>query len=142
VRSGWLYTGDLGCLRKGHLWITGRQKNVIVSAAGKNIYPEELEERLAASPLIQEVLVFGRKKEGKQGEEVRALIVPDVQQFETEYGCAADYPGMSQIREQIGNVVAEVNLHVADYKRITGFEVQHEELEKTSTKKVKRFLYK
>jgi len=42
----WMKTGDLGCLKDGHLWITGRSKSLIVSSAGKNIYPEELEEKL------------------------------------------------------------------------------------------------
>ena len=141
IRDGWLYTGDLGKFDRGHLWITGRQKTVIVSAAGKNIYPEELEERLLTSLYVMEALVFGRKKEGKQGEEVRALVVPDLQQFESEFGLSAASPDMGTIREQIQQVINEVNHQVADFKRITGFEVQLDELEKTSTKKVKRYLY-
>ncbi len=142
IVDGWLRTGDLGRLKDGHLWITGRKKNVIVSAAGKNIYPEELEERLLESNCILEAVVFGRKKQGKQGEEVRAIIVPDGVQLQVELGLSADAPDLDQARRVISTVVKNVNDHLADYKRISGFDVQLQELEKTSTKKVKRFLYR
>ncbi len=139
--NDWLRTGDLGHLKGGHLWITGRAKNLIVSAAGKNIYPEELEERLVASPLIGEALVFGRQKENTQGEEVRALIVPDAEVFEQEFGSGPLDPTDETVQAEIKKVVDEVNHHVADYKRITGFDVQTEELEKTTTRKIKRYVY-
>ena len=77
IKDGWLYTGDLGKIEKGCLFITGRAKNLIVSAAGKNIYPEEIEEKLMESGKVLEAVVFGRKKKDKQqGEDVCALIVP------------------------------------------------------------------
>lgn len=141
IRDGWLYTGDLGCLKGGHLWITGRAKNLIVSAAGKNIYPEELEERLLESPMVQELVVFGRTKEGKQGEEVRAVIVPDLEYFLESGQSEADPVLRGRIRTEIEGLVTQFNSEVSDYKRISGFEVSFVELEKTSTKKIKRFLY-
>ncbi len=143
IVNGWLHTGDLGRLDKGHLWITGRKKNIIVSAAGKNIYPEELEEKLLESESILEAVVFGRPKEGRQGEEVRAVIVPDMDQLATAQGPEAR-PGSqdeNRVKEEITEVVRQVNERIASYKRIAAFEVRFEELEKTSTKKVKRFLY-
>jgi long-chain acyl-CoA synthetase len=142
IINGWLHTGDLGCIKNGHLWITGRKKNVIVSAAGKNIYPEELEEKLLESNYILEAVVFGRRKQNKHGEEVCALIVPDVKQIETELGVTFENPDSDRIRNIISPVVKNVNDRVADYKRIAGFDVQLAELEKTSTRKVKRFLYR
>jgi long-chain acyl-CoA synthetase len=142
LKDGWFHTGDLGYLKGGHLWIAGRKKNIIVSAAGKNIYPEELEERLVGSLYVTECVVFGRKKENKQGEEVCAIVIPDLEQFRVEFGMDAGDPDMEKLRTVIGEVVSEVNNQVADYKRIRSFEVQLEELEKTSSKKVKRFLYK
>jgi long-chain acyl-CoA synthetase len=142
VIDGWLHTGDLGRLKDGHLWITGRRKNVIVSAAGKNIYPEELEEKLLESSCVLETVVFGRKKQKKQGEEVRALIVPDLKQIQADFGIPEENPDLERIKEKVAAVVKDANDHVANYKRIIAFDVQLEELEKTSTKKVKRFLYK
>jgi long-chain acyl-CoA synthetase len=142
IRDGWLHTGDLGRLERGHLYITGRAKNLIVSAAGKNIYPEEHEEKLMASPYVLESVVFGRNKEGRQGEDVLAIIVPDVEQFSSEFGMPIDSPDANKINDIIGSVVRDVNAAMADYKRISTFEVRLDELEKTSTKKIKRFLYK
>lgn len=141
VRGGWLYTGDLGKFENGHLFITGRAKNLIVSAAGKNIYPEEIEEKLLHSPFVLETVVVGRKKENKQGEDVIAIIVPDKEQFAAHYELDHDNPDMTKITEVIKQVVADVNASMADYKRITSYDIELNELEKTSTKKVKRFVY-
>jgi len=141
-RDGWLCTGDLGRFENGHLWITGRAKNLIISAAGKNIYPEEIEEKLMASDYVLESIVFGRPKQGRQGEEVRALIVPDLEQLHAEFGVDSANPDHDRVREIMAQVVAAVNAEMADYKRIVGFDVQFQELEKTSTKKVKRYVYR
>ncbi|MFQ5499308.1 MAG: AMP-dependent synthetase/ligase [Candidatus Zixiibacteriota bacterium] len=142
VRDGWLHTGDLGMLRQGRLWITGRAKNVIVSAAGKNIYPEEIETLLVQFDCVAEVVVFGRKKEGKQGEEVAALIVPDLECRVYDRAGDGGRQDTEMLHKTIGDVIADVNRRMADYKRIVSFDIQTGELEKTSTKKVKRFVYK
>ncbi|KAA3631133.1 MAG: long-chain fatty acid--CoA ligase [Calditrichaeota bacterium] len=142
IRNGWLYTGDLGKLEKGHLVITGRKKNLIVSAAGKNIYPEQIEEKLLQSNLIMESVIFGRPKEGKQGEDICAIIVPDLEQFAQEYQINPEKPELQKIKEVLDREVKKANSEMADFKRINSYEVQLEELEKTSTKKVKRFVYK
>ena len=141
IRDGWLYTGDLGKFENGHLWITGRAKNLIISAAGKNIYPEEIEEKLMLSPFILEALVIGRKKAGKQGEEVKAIIVPDLEQFALHFQMPVNKPDMKQIHSVIEQEVAKTNAAMSDYKRIASFDIRLSELEKTSTKKVKRFVY-
>lgn len=142
IKDGWLYTGDLGKFKKEQLWITGRAKNIIISAAGKNIYPEEIEEKLHDSDLILETIVYGRKKEGKQGEDVLAIIVPDIEEVKNQHDIDLQNPDLVKLEEIFKPVVADVNSQMADYKRITNFSVQLNELEKTSTKKIKRFLYK
>ncbi len=142
LRDGWLYTGDLGRIIDGQLYITGRSKAVIVSSAGKNIHPEEIEEKIQRSDLILETVVFGRVKEGKQGEEVVAIIVPDQDHPQvTEILKSVEKP-LPALHNLIGEVVKEINTKSADYKRIVSFDIQLEELEKTSTRKIKRFLYK
>ncbi|HOP08173.1 MAG TPA: AMP-binding protein [candidate division Zixibacteria bacterium] len=141
ICDGWLHTGDLGRMYNGHIWITGRGKNVIVSAAGKNIYPEELEEKLLESDLVMEAIVFGRNRETRQGEEVRALIVPNMESIATRFGISETTRNPEKIREIFRDVIAGVNQRVAEFKRISAFDLQFEELAKTSTRKVKRYLY-
>ncbi|HEX2896433.1 MAG TPA: AMP-binding protein, partial [candidate division Zixibacteria bacterium] len=141
IQNGWLHTGDLGKFDRGHLWITGRAKNLIISAAGKNIYPEEIEEKLMMSPFILEALVLGQKKDGRQGEEVKAIIVPDLEQFTMQFQMPSDKPDLVKIKSIIESEVSKTNAAMSDYKRVNSFELRLAELEKTSTKKVKRFVY-
>ena len=141
IRDGWLYTGDLGKLKNGYLYITGRAKNLIVSAAGKNIYPEELEERLSRIDGVLESVVFGRQKEGRQGEEVRAVIVVDLDYFGLSENDGIETGQMEQMRGRIDEAVAELNKSMASYKRIVGYEMRTDELAKTSKRSIKRFLY-
>ncbi len=138
VVNGWLQTGDVGYLdEEGHLFITGRSKDVIVTASGVNVYPEEIEFPLSKIPTIKEACVMGAKvKEGvrKGTEEVIALIVPDMEHFE-KLGHTED----AFIQEAISNEVQSLNKKMVDYKRIARFIVRKEELPKTRIKKIKRF---
>ncbi|MFD6134167.1 AMP-dependent synthetase/ligase [Isoptericola sp. NPDC060257] len=60
--DGWFRTGDLGALDHGHLRITGRTKEIIVTAGGKNVAPAPLEDRVRAHPLVSQVVVVGDKR--------------------------------------------------------------------------------
>ena len=78
-RDGWFLTGDLGYFDpKGHLFLTGRKKEVIVLSNGKNVYPEEIEAHYLKSPLIKEIAVMGIEgKPGEGGDRLHAVIVPN-----------------------------------------------------------------
>ena len=139
LRDGALYTGDSGWIDdEGHIHIAGRLKNVIVTRAGKNIYPEEIEGELVLSPYIAEALVFGAEDAESGAEYVRAVVVPDFEVLEEE-GTPVDDETLTalmnhEVRERCGNL--------ADYKRVREVELRREEFSKTSTRKIKRFLFK
>lgn len=141
LKDGWLYTGDMGKMEKGCLYITGRKKNVIVSAAGKNIYPEEIEAALHLSPFILESVVLGKKKENKMGEEVHAIIVPDIEQIKRLLKNDVDCPDQKAVRFLIEHEVDAVNNSLADYKKLLRFEIRFNEFEKTTSQKIRRALY-
>ncbi|URA09635.1 AMP-dependent synthetase/ligase [Thermospira aquatica] len=139
--EGWFHTGDIGFIDKqGFLWITGRLKNIIVTSGGKNIYPEELENLLAQSEYIAEVAVIGRKDWESRGEVPYAIIYPNLEtikllsdQQEKNFDEDSLYELFSQ---EIKRLTADLPL----YKKIADFELIYEELPKTSSKKIKRFL--
>ncbi|MCH9031945.1 MAG: AMP-binding protein [candidate division Zixibacteria bacterium] len=145
-RDGWLATGDLGMMRKGMLYICGRAKNLIISAGGKNIYPEEIEAKLLESEIVAEALVLGRDRKSGPGEEVHALIFPNFEEIGIEAtgddAIGDDTSEMARVKELISEVVKDVNAALGDYKRIVGWELVSEEFEKTSTRKIKRAKYK
>jgi long-chain acyl-CoA synthetase len=79
IRDGWLHTGDLGCLEDGFLKITGRKKELIVTAGGKNIAPTYIESLLTEDPLIIQAIVVGDARNY-----LTALIVPDPDNLKAE----------------------------------------------------------
>ncbi len=139
-RDGWLYTGDLGYIdNEGYIFISGRHKNLIVTAAGKNVYPEEIEPLLNGSRFIFESMVYGKLSKRSNGEEVHAVIVPD---FEALAQAGIKNPSDKELKELIGQEVQKVNRHLAAFKRIKEFLIMSEEFPKTSTRKIKRHLLK
>ena len=135
--EGWFRTGDLGRLDKdGFLYIVGRIKDVIVTSAGKNIYPEELEEKIDASRFVMESLVIGVTR--GDNEEPFAIVVPDYEGLDSHFDGKWTDKDVERIFREL---IESVNMQIAPYKRIKGFKVQQEEFQKTSTKKIKRYLY-
>lgn len=134
TEDGWFRTGDIGYIdADGYIYITGRKKNVIILSNGKNVFPEELEEHLSHCELIKESVVIGRADES--GEiAITALVYPDYDQLE---GKSED-----EIYQTVLNAVNDVNRELPSFKHMSAVEVRKEEFEKTSSKKIKRFLYK
>ena len=148
LRDGYFHTGDSGWVdEEGYYYVAGRIKDVIVTAAGKNVYPEEVEFALAKSPYILETLVLRRAAEEATPKRVRreqvwAIVVPDYEYFDQiaqERGIAFDEAKIeATIKEEVSKRCAEI----ADYKRVKYFTIREEEFEKTSTRKIKRYLFR
>ena len=142
IRDGWLYTGDLGYIdKRGCLYITGRAKNLIVSAAGKNIYPEEVEAQLLNSRFIAEVLVIGEQNPQTGREEVHAIIYPSFEALDEHAAKHKLTMDTAQIEKIIKEEVRHQCGHLADYKRVKHFSLREEEFPKTTTRKIKRYLF-
>ncbi len=125
IKDGYFYTGDLGRLDKdGFLYITGRKKNVIVLTTGKNVFPEEIEFLIDKCDAIKESVVFNRQKAGR--DTITARIVYDKE---------LSYDEASKI---IKDHIEKVNDSLIYYKQIKEWELTDEEMEKTTTKKIKR----
>ncbi len=142
LKNGWLYTGDLGYVdNEGYIYITGRKKSLIVTATGKNIIPEELEEKLIASKWIKEVLVVPRIDPATKNEEVCALIYPDYELLE-QYSIVQNVTlGIGDIEKIFREEIKRINEILPVYKRITKFEIREEEFPKTTTQKIKRHMF-
>ncbi len=129
--EGWLHTGDMGVIDSdGYLHIRGRCKNMILSANGQNIYPEEIEDKLNNMPFVSESIVVDR--EGK----LVALVVPDADQVETEKLTE------NQLAETMAENLKELNRQLPAYSQLSSYELFREEFEKTPKRSIKRFLYK
>jgi len=146
TEDGWLRTGDLGRIDgRGFIYITGRIKSLIVTAGGKNIYPEEIESRFDGSRVVKEILVVGKRAPGPEAagaaEEVAAAIVPDLESIAADRGpeLASD---LSSVSELVKEEVERVNRSLPLYKKISEFSLRASEFEKTSSKKIKRYLYR
>lgn len=139
MRDGWLLTGDLGAIDPdGHVRICGRSKNVIITGAGKNVYPEEVEAVLCARDEILEAVVYGIAKPGKIGDTVASIIVPNADWYRENQ--ADVWKDDGRLNDAIGAIVKETSELLAPFKRIAQFTVQRDPFEKTSTRKIKRFL--
>lgn len=129
IKDGWLYTGDLGYLDEDNrIFITGRKKEIIVLSNGKNINPEEIENKIITySDVITEIGVF------EKADMLHAVIYPDYQK--------AKLQGIENIEEMIKwQVIDKYNQSVTPYKKVMKFSLVKEPLPRTRLLKLKRFL--
>lgn len=129
-QEGWLHTGDMAIKDKdGNIFIKGRCKNMLLTASGQNIYPEEIEARLNNMPFVNESLVM------LQGNKLVALVYPDNEEaFQQNMNA-------HQLEEAIENNRVELNKLLPAYSQITHIKLYPEEFEKTAKKSIKRYLY-
>lgn len=136
TEDGWFRTGDVGCMdADGYIYITGRKKNIIILSNGKNIFPEEIEEHLYTSPLIGECVVIGRKNSAGDTR-ITAVIYPSDEDVELEG--KSEEEKLALIRDAVNTI----NRSLPVYKQVRDVELRSEEFEKTTTRKIKRFLVK
>ena len=136
LRDGWFYTGDLGYFDKeGYLFLTGRSKNLIVLKNGKKVFPEEMETLVNKLDLVSECIVYGEPDEKDKNDVTRAVkIVYDEEVIKEKYSNLSE----GELRLEVWNQIKNLNNTVPKYKHIRKLIVSHEELIKTTTKKVKR----
>lgn len=137
-KDGWFHTGDLGWVdEKGHYYISGRSKNVIVTSNGKNIYPEELEYHLGTDQRVGESLVVADKN--KKGETiVAARIFPNFEELKERYGKDKNDFSDEELHSIFKEVVKNVNEKVPPFKSIVDFKIRRTEFVKTTTQKIMR----
>jgi long-chain acyl-CoA synthetase len=145
IEDGWLHTGDLGSLDEdGYLSITGRKKDIIITAGGKNLTPANLENDLKRSVWISQAMMHGDRRPFPV-----ALITLDPETivgFAREHSLPEDIPTLAKdpkVHELIQGVVDEVNANYARVEQIKKFFILDHDLsqetgELTPTLKVKR----
>jgi long-chain acyl-CoA synthetase len=134
LRDGWFYTGDLGYFDSGgNLFITGRRKEVIVLANGKNVYPEEIEAHYLQAQYVKEICVMAL--EARPGdptsERLHAVVVPNFELLRERK--------IVNSKEVIRLDIEALSHKIASTKRLGSYDIWQEELPRTTTRKLKRF---
>jgi len=158
-KDGWFHSGDLGKIdNDGYIFITGRAKDVIVNRGGKNVYPEVVEAEISESRFISESIVLGYRTKGLVGEDVGVLISPDyeslIEHAHKEEITFKEHIDINELTEDAKDELiesfrslleSEVKSRMdklAPYQRVSRIGIERDEFTKTSTRKIKRFLYK
>jgi len=142
TEDGFFLTGDVGYLdRDQYLYLmTGRKKSLIVTEGGKNIYPEEIEDRFQLYSEIEQILVRGCLAEKRHKlEAIEAIIYPRAEHFSPEEPEAWQGFDSEEVRASLQRIIDEVNGKLLPYQRINHFRVLGKPMEMSSTRKIKRF---
>ena len=132
-KDGYFRTGDYGKLTKDNiLYITGRKKNLIILSNGKNVYPEEIENELIATPGIIDIIVYeGQSKRGISHNAIVAEVYPDKEYFEKN--------GIEDIKAHLKPYIDNYNRTAVPYKKIAILKVRDTEFPKNTLRKIMRF---
>ena len=134
LKDGWLHTGDLGYFDSGgNLFITGREKDVIVLSNGKNVYPEEIESYYLKSPYIKEIGVMALEAEpgNPASDRLYGVVVPDFDVLKERK--------IVNAKEVIRFDIEGISAKIPSTKRIGSYEIWQDPLPRTTTRKLKRF---
>ena len=130
TEDGWFKTGDVGTMdKRNYVIIRGRCKNMILTANGQNVYPEEIEDLVNRLPYVLESIIVGRKHG------LVALVVANVE------AAKADGISMEVLNKILNENISLLNAKLPSYSRITACEVLETPFEKTPKLSIKRFLY-
>ena len=128
--DGWYHTGDLGTMdAEGNIFIKGRLKNMLLGASGQNIYPEEIEDRLNAMPMVSESVVI------QENNKLVGLVCPDLDEADS---IGLTRPDIEEVMEQNR---LQLNNELPAYSKLSAIRLHDEEFEKTPKKSIKRYLY-
>ena len=133
MEDGYLKTGDVGYIDdENYLYLTGRKKSLIVTEGGKNVYPEEIEDRFQLYDEIEQILVKGYELDrAMKTEGIEAYIYPA-----EEYSQGKE---KDTVEARLQEIVDEVNRTMLPYQRIARLKVLDSPMEMTTTRKIKRF---
>ncbi len=131
--DGYFKTGDYGKLDENNvLYITGRKKNLIILSNGKNVYPEEIENELVATPGVLDIIVYeGQSRRGMEHNAIVAEIYPDKEYMEKN--------GITDMRAHLKPFIDDYNRNAVPYKKIGVLKVRDEEFPKNTLRKIMRF---
>ena len=132
LKDGWFYTGDLGYIdNDGFLFLTGREKDVIVMKNGKKVFPEELEILVDKLPEVEESFIYGMAQRGDKNDpmvSVKIVYNKDAIKNRSE----------DELYDILWNKIKEINKTLPPYKYIKNMIITDKPLIKTTTHKIKR----
>ena len=137
LKNGWFHTGDIGYFDiRGNLVISGRDKNVIVTSNGKNIFPEEIETLINNIPYVLESMVYAKEDPKKDNElVVAARVTLDEEYIASQF---ITRPSNKDLYDYIWSEIKKINKTLVTYKSVKKLEIKEGDFVKTTTMKIKR----